>query len=158
MQPFVLRGRMSSQHWILSFHLSLRHSTAISWTLNDVREKTWLYLFLLKNPVLLLSDIVLFLWTIGLLWVLKNISPTLFSFFFRSHPPCITIISELFFPPSFHSFATFHQRPQLTLYRATWMSFSGTWLSACLMSLGSASHLYAVWKKRVRLAPDGHAL
>lgn len=42
---------MSSQPWILSFHLSPRHSTDISWTLNDVRKKTWLYLvvFLLKN-------------------------------------------------------------------------------------------------------------
>ena len=43
---------------------------------------------------------------------------------------------------------TFYQRPQLTLYRTTWMSFSGTWLSTCLMSLGSASHPYAVKKKR----------
>lgn len=49
MQPFVLRGWMSSQHWILSFHLSPRHSTDISWTLNDMREKSWLYLLLLKN-------------------------------------------------------------------------------------------------------------
>lgn len=32
MQQFVLRGRMSSQHWILSFHLSPWHSTGISWT------------------------------------------------------------------------------------------------------------------------------
>lgn len=155
MQPFVLRGRMSSQHWILGFHLSLRHSTDISWTLTDVGEKTWLYLFLfLKKLVLLLSDRVLFLWTIGLLWNLKKYFT--YTGAFWAYPACITIIPQVFFFP-FHFFQ-FHRRPQLTLHTATWMSSGDTWLSTCLMSLGSASHPYAVLKKRVRLAPDGRAL
>lgn len=87
---------MSSQHWILGFHLSLRHSTDISWTLTDVGEKTWLYLFLfLKKLVLLLSDRVLFLWTIGLLWNLKKYFT--YTGAFWAYPACITIIPQVFF-------------------------------------------------------------
>lgn len=129
---------MSSQHWILSFHLSPRYSTDISWTLNDVREKDLvrLTLFLLKNVPYFYQTygtLALLLWTIRLLC--NMVSPLPYNNHLRG--------SSFFFFfvfITFHADDTFHQRQQLTLCRTTWMSFGGTWLSTCLMSLGSASH------------------
>ena len=150
---------MSSQHWILGFHLSPRHSTDISWTVTDMGEKTWLYLFLFKKKKKKKKTCPTSIWQGPV--SLNNRAPMKSQKYFThagafgAHPACITII--IF---SFHFFQ-FHRRPQLTLHTATWMSSDDTWLSTCLMSLGSASQPYAVAKKkkkRVRLARGGRAL
>ena len=59
------------------------------------------YLKKTKKLVLLLSDRVLFLWTIGLLWNLKKYFT--YTGAFWAYPACITIIPQVFFPPSISS-------------------------------------------------------
>lgn len=130
---------MSSRH---HSHLSSHCCFPRLWTTRGKRVGCT-YSCLKKQHVLLsIWHTVLLLWTIGLLWIhIRRYFPN--GELIRAHPLCINITSILLlFSPSisFHPVVTLHQRPQLTpRHRATWMSSDGTWLSTCLMSLGSAS-------------------